>query len=87
MSTFASFLLKPNYVVDKSPTSGLTTRPESIDGIITSLFQKVGKRPAVDTIGSAVMGYSAKECKYLQRKVWAHVTYQKSKSSAFPLIV
>ena len=51
LSLFASFLLKPNYVVDKSPMSGLTTRPESLDGIITYLFQKAGKRPAQVLIG------------------------------------
>ncbi|MGD0423246.1 MAG: DUF362 domain-containing protein [Candidatus Bathyarchaeia archaeon] len=51
LSPFASFLLKPNYVVDKSPMSGLTTRPESLDGIITYLFRKVGKRPAQVLIG------------------------------------
>jgi uncharacterized protein (DUF362 family) len=46
LSPFASFLFKPTYVVDKSPMSGLTTRPESLDGIITYLFRKVGKTPA-----------------------------------------
>jgi len=51
LSPFASFLLKPNYIVDKSPMSGLTTRPESLDGIITYLFQKVGKTPAQVLIG------------------------------------
>ena len=51
LSPFASFLLKPNYIVDKSPTGGLTTRPESLDGIITYLFQKVGKTPAQVLIG------------------------------------
>ena len=51
LSPFASFLLKPNYVVDKPPISGLTTRPESLDGIITYLFQKVGKTPAQVLIG------------------------------------
>jgi uncharacterized protein (DUF362 family) len=51
LSPFGSFLLKPNYVVDKSPMSGLTTRPESLDGIITYLFQKVGKIPAQVLIG------------------------------------
>ena len=51
LSPFGSFLLKPNYVVDKSPMSGLTTRPESLDGIITYLFQKVGKTPAQVLIG------------------------------------
>lgn len=51
LSPFASFLLKPNYVVDKSPMSGLTTRPESLDGIITYLFRKVGKTPAQVLIG------------------------------------
>jgi uncharacterized protein (DUF362 family) len=51
LSPFASFLLKPNYVVDKSPMSGLTTRPESLDGIITYLCQKVGKKPAQVLIG------------------------------------
>ncbi|MFH0847956.1 MAG: DUF362 domain-containing protein [archaeon] len=51
LSPFASFLLKPNYVVDRPPTSGLTTRPESLDGIITYLFQKLGKTPAQVQIG------------------------------------
>ncbi len=51
LSPFASFLLKPNYVVDKPPTSGLTTRPESLDGIITYLFQRVGKTPSQVLIG------------------------------------
>ena len=51
LSRYASFLLKPNYVVDKPPRGGLTTRPESLDGIITYLFQKVGKTPAQVMIG------------------------------------
>jgi uncharacterized protein (DUF362 family) len=51
LSPFASFLLKPNYVVDKSPVGGLTTSPESLDGIMTYLFQKVGKTPAQVLIG------------------------------------
>jgi uncharacterized protein (DUF362 family) len=51
LSPFKSFLLKPNYIVDKSPMSGLTTRSESLDGIITYLFQKVGKTPAQVLIG------------------------------------
>jgi len=51
LSPFASFLLKPNYVVDKPPISGLTTRPESLDGIITYLFRRVGKTSAQVLIG------------------------------------
>ena len=51
LSRFASFLLKPNYVVDRPPRGGLTTRPESLDGIITYLFQKVGKTPDQVMIG------------------------------------
>jgi len=51
LSPFASFLLKPNYVVDKPPISGLTTRPESLDGIITYLFRRVGKTPSQVLIG------------------------------------
>jgi len=51
LSPFASFLLKPNYVVDKSPMSGLTTRPESLDGLITYLFRKVGKTSSQVLIG------------------------------------
>ena len=51
LSPYASFLLKPNYVVDKSPMSGLTTRPESLDGIITYLLRRVGKTPAQILIG------------------------------------
>jgi uncharacterized protein (DUF362 family) len=51
LSPFQSFLLKPNYVVDSPPMSGLTTRPESLDGIITYLFQRVGKSPTQVLIG------------------------------------
>jgi uncharacterized protein (DUF362 family) len=51
LSRFASFLLKPNYVVDRPPRGGLTTRPESLDGIITYLFQKVGKTSSQVMIG------------------------------------
>ncbi len=43
LTQFSSFLLKPNYIIDKDPAGGLTTRPESLDGIITYLFEKVGK--------------------------------------------
>ena len=51
LSRFGSFLLKPNYIVDKPPKGGLTTRPESLDGIITYLFRKVGKTPNQVIIG------------------------------------
>ena len=51
LSSFSSFLLKPNYIVDRPPLSGLTTRPESLDGIITYLFKKTGKKPAQVLIG------------------------------------
>ncbi len=43
LGKFSSFLLKPNYIVDKDPAGGLTTRPESLDGIISYLFEKTGK--------------------------------------------
>lgn len=43
LTKFSSFLLKPNYIVDKDPAGGLTTRPESLDGIISYLFEKAGK--------------------------------------------
>jgi uncharacterized protein (DUF362 family) len=51
LSPFESFLLKPNYVIDRSPMSGLTTRPDSLDGIVTYLLRKVGKTPDQVLIG------------------------------------
>ncbi len=48
---YSSFLLKPNYIVDKDPAGGLTTRPESLDGIISYLFEKAGKSPNQVIIG------------------------------------
>ena len=51
LAQFQSFLLKPNYIVDAPPSGGLTTRPESLDGLITYLFQKVGKSPRQVTLG------------------------------------
>jgi len=51
LTSFQSFLLKPNYVVDKPPTGGLTTRPESLEGIITYLLQRAGKAPNQILIG------------------------------------
>jgi len=51
LTHFSTFLLKPNYIVDKDPLGGLTTSPESLDGIITYLFEKVGKSPDQIIIG------------------------------------
>jgi uncharacterized protein (DUF362 family) len=51
LAKFSSFLLKPNYIVDKDPAGGLTTRPESLDGIISYLFEKTGKSPDQVIIG------------------------------------
>lgn len=51
LTKFSSFLLKPNYIVDKDPARGLTTRPESLDGIISYLFEKAGKSPDQIIIG------------------------------------
>ncbi len=51
LAKFSSFLLKPNYIVDKDPAGGLTTRPESLDGIISYLFEKAGKSPDQVIIG------------------------------------
>src|SRR5271157_323775 len=51
LSQYQSFLLKPNYIVDAPPTSGLVTRPETLDGIITYLLEKAGKTSSQVRIG------------------------------------
>src|SRR4030042_3931110 len=57
LSQFSTFLLKPNYIVDKDPRGGLTTHPESLDGVISYLFEKVGKSPNQVIIGEG--GYAS----------------------------
>ncbi len=57
LAKFSSFLLKPNYIIDKDPTGGLTTRPESLDGIISYLFEEAGKSPDQIIIGEG--GYQS----------------------------
>jgi uncharacterized protein (DUF362 family) len=51
LTQFHSFLLKPNYIVDAKPQSGLVTRPETLEGILTYLVERVGKDPSQVVLG------------------------------------